>query len=193
MHNGQQPTTHRNLGNCQGKAQCGETKREREILLFCFRKIQNSINNTFSAKRNTSYSTKLSPTNLSWKPCHSPYNCTDLLKFDTLKFVPQQVVVPSLLYGCPPSKNSSRMPRKSCPILPRFSCLKNDVVRPVRICTIRPVPANNTAANQNRKKPPWDLRPSSLGNRALVDVHFPLSSNLSTSPLVFSSVSFSHP
>ena len=30
MHNGQQPITHRNLGKCQGKPQCGETQWERE-------------------------------------------------------------------------------------------------------------------------------------------------------------------
>jgi hypothetical protein len=75
----------------------------------------------------------------------------DLLKFDTLKFMPQQVVVPSLLYGRPPSKNSSRMPQKSCPILPRFLCLKNDVVRPVWIRTVWLIPANNTSTNQNKK------------------------------------------
>jgi hypothetical protein len=74
------------------------------------------------------------------------------MKFGTLKFVPQQAVVSSLLYGHPPSENSSRMPRKPCPSLPWFSCLKNVVVRPVRIRTVRPIPANNTAANQNRKK-----------------------------------------
>ena len=44
------PITLTNLGKCRGKP----NEREREILLLCFRKVQNNNKSTFPAKENTS-------------------------------------------------------------------------------------------------------------------------------------------
>ena len=55
MHNGKQPITHRNLGKCQGKPQCGETQQERERSII---QLQESVlqqqTNNFQPRKNTS-------------------------------------------------------------------------------------------------------------------------------------------
>jgi hypothetical protein len=43
----------------------GNPMREREILLFCFKKVQNNINNTFQPKEIPLTAQKLPTTNLS--------------------------------------------------------------------------------------------------------------------------------
>ena len=144
IHNGQQPITHRNLGNYLEKPQCGKTQQDREILLFCLTKVQNNINNIFQL-REIPLTTKNCPTQIClenratihttvricwklapWNSCH--YRQLYLLFCTT-------VLLQKILQV---------LPRKPCTSLPWFSCLKNVVLR-IRI--VQHVPTNNTAAN----------------------------------------------
>jgi hypothetical protein len=131
----------------------GNPKREREIILASRKYISTTILH-LAAKRIT-YKHNLSHNLLPRKLCHSPYSCTALLKSTPRKSCPQQVVVPSLLYGRPPTEIPQMLPRKPCPHLPQF-CAQFVVVRPVQIRTVRPV--------LNNKKQQLLNRSSSLGN-----------------------------
>jgi hypothetical protein len=93
----------------------------------------------------------------------------DLLKVGTVKFMPQQAAVPCLLYDHPPSENSSRVASKTVPKLA-------SVFVPQECCCTACTDLYSTAcpnkyhcSKSKQKIPPWDLRPSSLGNRALLD------------------------
>jgi hypothetical protein len=110
-------------------------ERDRDIIQLSGKYIATSIT-IFQPRENPLTTQKQSPTNLSLKPWHSPYNYTDLLKVGTSKFIPQQAVVPCPLYGRPPSEILQGLPQKSCPSLPRFLCLKYVVVQLVRIHTV---------------------------------------------------------
>jgi hypothetical protein len=104
----------------------------------------------------------------------------DLLKVGTLKIVPQQAVVCSLLYDHPPLENSLRATSK---IVPKLASVFMPQECYCTTCTDSYSMAypNKYHCNKSKQKmPPWDLFPSSLGNRALLGAHFPLSSNLST-------------
>jgi hypothetical protein len=67
------PITLRNLGKSQGKPQCGETQREREILLLCFMKVQNSSKICISSQGKYLRAPNLSHRNL---PCFLCQNRT---------------------------------------------------------------------------------------------------------------------
>jgi hypothetical protein len=141
-----------------------EREREREILLFSFRKVQNSSKYTFPAKENASQHQN-SPT----KFC---------LVFHAKSVLFLENSANSLLYGLFRMAQN----RKVCLEKHVQNCLDFLVKSVLLYGMYRSIQyglsqqKNDQATKQ--KICPWDLCPNSLGKHALFAAHFPLSSIL---------------
>jgi hypothetical protein len=129
----------------------GNPMREREILLFSFRKVHNNNNNTFPAKRKTTYNTKTVPHKSALKIMPQSVQLYGFVEYWHLKICATTGSCTLPLVNRPPSENSSRTALKIVPTLalvfmPQICC-----------CTTcmdpysTPVPINNTTTNQNKK------------------------------------------
>jgi hypothetical protein len=152
-------------------------EREREILLFSYKKVQNSSKTTFPAKENTSHH-QICPTEiclvfgakivLLYSLLHTSFsvptvNCTDCSVRPRNSHQNSKIRL----------KNRAQMPLFPCQI-----CTVVWIVQTIQIRTVRPPTAKKKFGRKLTEIFFLGFVPCFLGKRALFVAHFPLSSIL---------------
>jgi hypothetical protein len=165
-----------------------EREREREILLLCFRKVQNNNKSTFPAKENTSQH-QICPTEICLV-----FHAKTVLLYDLLlpRFPCPQSVVRTVPYGPKTTNKKQKSASKSVPKMPRFSCQIRTTVQTVRNRTDCTDPYSTASHSRkifrpkiHRKKISRESCPLSLKNVPSLLLTFlsqACSENLSNSP-----------
>jgi hypothetical protein len=147
---------------CHGKPQCGETQREREILLAS-RKIYQQQQYNFQPREIHLQHTKLPPQYSALENVPNPYRCTTHPKINTLRNVPSFYCTKLLCTALLQQEKPSKLPQKSCQTVPQFSCPLSLVVQTVRIRTIWP-PTTTITINTHTEYSLGICAQSLLGN-----------------------------
>jgi hypothetical protein len=96
--------------------------REREILLFSFRKVHISNNNTFSSQEKNHLQHKTVPPKSALKFVPQSVQLYGFAEIGTSKFVPKNRLLYLLLYDRPPSENSPKNCLENVPPLASILC-----------------------------------------------------------------------